>query len=146
MTRHPFAAIAVGSLAILAVGCSTPTGPTPVQGILAHRAAWQAQHLVNYSYTYEFYAFNALANQPLRLVVRQDTVRSVIVVATGDSIPPTYFPTIDALFDRALAAEQNGSLTGIAFDPARSYPTHLRYAALPDALSSQQASAVQPLP
>jgi hypothetical protein len=107
---------------------------------------WNSQRLANYSYTYQFAAFSALAYQPLRVEVRQDTVRSVVVLATGESIVPTYFLTIDALFDRALGAAQNGSLTRIDFDSARSYPTLLAYAAVPDALSSQQASALQPLP
>ena len=143
---HLRGSVAVGSLAALILGCSSPTGPTSVQNILAHRAVWKGQGFANYSYTYQFEAFNAFANRPLRLEVRQDTVRSVVVLATGQNIVPTYFPTIDALFDRALDAAQNGSLTRIAFDPVRGYPTLLAYAAIPDALSSQQASALQPLP
>ena len=107
---------------------------------------WKSQNLANYSYTYEFEAFHPLANQLLRLEVRQDTVRSVVVLATGASIVPTFFPTIDALFDQALRAAQNGSLTRIAFDPVRGYPTVLGYAAVPDALSAEQASDLQPLP
>jgi uncharacterized protein DUF6174 len=137
--------VARGSLAVLALACSNPAAPTSVQSILAHRAVWVGQGLTNYSYTYQFHAFNAFADQPLRLEVRQDTVRSVVVLATGQSISPAYFPTIDALFDRALGTAQNGSLTRIAFDAVRGYPTLLAYAAVPDALSSQQASALQPL-
>jgi hypothetical protein len=137
--------IAVGSLAASILACSSPTDPS-APNILAHRAVWNSQNLVNYSYTYEFHAFNSLADQPLRVAVRQDTVRSVVVLATGDSIPPNFFPTIDALFDQALQGMQNGSLTRITFDPVRGYPTSLGYAALPDALSAQQASDLQPLP
>ena len=135
---------ATSALAVLA--CSSPTGPASIQSILAHRALWENQRLANYSYTYQYHAFSAVADQPLRLEVRQDTVRSVVVLATGENIPPAYFPTIDALFDRALAAAQNRSLTRIAFDAVRGYPTLLDYAAVPDALSSQQASALQSLP
>ena len=137
--------LAAGSLAAL-ISCSNPTEPTSVLNILANRAEWTRRKPANYSYTYQFAAFNAFANQPLRVEVRQDTVRSVVVLATGDSIAPIYFPTIDALFDRALGAAQSGSLTRIAFDPVLGYPTLLTYAAIPDALSSQQASALQPLP
>ena len=142
---HVRGSVVAGSLAAL-IACSNPTEPTSVTNILAHRAEWTNQKPANYSYTYQFAAFNAFAYQPLRVEVRQDTVRSVIVLATGASIVPTYFPTIDALFDRALGAAQDGSLTRIAFDPVRGYPTLLGYAAIPDALSSQQASALQPLP
>src|SRR5713101_3204002 len=134
--------VAAGGVGLM-VACSSPTSPTSVQSISAHRALWEGQRLTNYSYTYQFAAFTAFANQPLRLEVRQDTVHSVVVLATGQNIVPTYFPTIDALFDRAILAAQNGSLTGIAFEPVRGFPTLLSYAAIPDALSSQQASALQ---
>jgi hypothetical protein len=127
------------------VACSSPTGPASQQSILAHRARWNAQNLTSYSYTYQFSAFIATANQPLRVEVRQDTVRSVVVVASGDTLSPVGFPTIDALFDRALHAAENGSLTRIAFDPRRGFPTLLGYDAIPDVLSSEQASAVEPL-
>jgi len=73
-------------------------------------------------------------------------VRSVVVLATGESTEPTYFPTIDALFDDALRAAQNGSLIRVAFDSVRGYPTLLHYAPMPDALSDEEASALQPLP
>jgi uncharacterized protein DUF6174 len=138
--------VAVGSLAASILACSSATAPTSAPNILEHRAEWRNQKLANYSYTYQFAALNAFAYQPLRVEVRQDTVRSVVLLATGASIPPIYFPTIDGLFDRALGAARNGSLTDIAFDPVRGYPTLLAYAALPDALASQQASALQPLP
>lgn len=137
--------VAVGGLAALILACSSPTGPS-VLNIFAHRALWKAQHLTNYAYTYQFYAFHPLANQPLRVEVRQDTVRSVVVLATGDSVAPTFSPTIDALFDEALHAAQNGSLARISFDPVRGYPTALGYAAVPDALSAEQVSDLQPLP
>jgi hypothetical protein len=134
------------TLAAWTLSCSSPSGPR-FSSILLHQATWHAQKLVNYSYTYEFHAFNSLADQPLRLEVIQDTVRSVVVLATGERIAPaTYFPTIDALFDAARRATQNGSLRAITFDPVRGYPTLLSYAALPDALSAQEASGLQPLP
>ena len=133
-------------LAIL-TACSNATGSLlPEQIILEHRAVWEGQRLTSYSYTYEFWAFNRLAGQPLQLEVRADTVRSVMVVATGEVVDPRYFPTINSLFERALAAARDGSLTTVTFDGERGYPTSIRYAAIPDALSSQRASALQPLP
>jgi hypothetical protein len=136
----------VGGLAAFIVACSSPTGPASQRSILAHRALWNDQNLTSYSYTYQFNAFNAFANQPLRVEVRQDTVRAVVVVASGDTLSPTGFPTIDVLFDRALHASENGSLTRISFDPGRGFPTLLGYESIPDALSSEQASGVEPLP
>ena len=138
---------AMACLAIFLAACSNPSSPrVSVQTVLAHQAIWRGQGLHNYSYTYEFVAFNRFANQPLQIDVRQDTVRSVVVLARGENLDPTHFPSIDGLFEQALGAAQNGSLTHIAFDPARGYPTVLGYQALPDALSSQQATDLQPTP
>ncbi len=130
----------------LLTACANHTGSLlSVQTVLEHRAMWEAQGLTSYSYTYEFWAFNRFAGQPLRLEVRADTVRSVVVVATGEVVDPRYFPTINSLFERALAAARDGSLTTVTFDRQRGYPTGLGYAAVPDALSSERASALQPL-
>ena len=138
-----------GVLLTVMAACSSSTSPGSVMSfeqILAHRAVWRAQGLTDYSFTYQFTSFNALANQPLQLEVRNDTVRSVLVQATGQRTDPKYFPTIDKLFERALAASINGSLRRVTFDDARGYPTHIGYATVPDGLSAQQASALQPLP
>ena len=139
--------IVIVVLAALVGACADPTGSgTSIQNILLHRAVWSRQSIHDYSYTYEFAAFNRFAYHPLQVEVRQDTVRSVVVLATGESIDPKYFPTIGALFERALSAAKNGSLKRADFDASRGYPTVLSYAALPDALSSEQASALQPPP
>ena len=144
---HLRGSVAVGSLAGFILACSSATGPTSVPSILAHRAVWNSQRLANYSYTFQaFGGFMSGPRGPFQLEIRGDTVRVAVDLATGDSLVPTYFPTIDALFDRALDAAESGSLTDIVFDPVRSYPTRLAYAAVPDAVSLEQASALQPLP
>ena len=154
---HSFAivrrSLPIAPVLIVMSACANPTAPGTAPGsipsfqsIIAHRALWRAQNLTDYSYTYQFWAFNRFAGQPLQLEIRDDTVRSVVVVATGDSINPAYFPTIEALFDRALAAAKDRSLRRVAFDPVRGFPTHLGYATVPDGLSSQEASDLQPRP
>jgi len=144
---HLRRSVAVCSLAWLILACASPTGPTSVHDILAHRAVWDSQRLADYSYTYQtFGGFLSHPPGPLQIEVRGDTVRAVVDLATGDSLVATYLPTIDALFDRALAAAENGSLTGIVFDRVRGYPTRLDYAAVPDKAQSEQASSVQPIP
>ncbi len=133
------------------VACHAPTSPSPFVianptpgHILARRAVWAAHGLTDYAYTYEFHALNALADQTIRLGVHQDTVRSAVLVATGRALaPPPYFPTINKLFDLALADATAGSLRVIAFDPALGYPVHMQITANPDALQSVEASALQ---
>lgn len=139
---------ALGGLAVLVVACSGPS-PTDLKttaDILAHQATWTHQGITSYSYTYEFTAFNVYAYKPLLVVVRQDTVRSVVDSATGDSITPTGFPTIDGLFENALTAAHDGILTHVEFDPVLGYPARLTYAVVPDGLSSEQASALRSAP
>jgi hypothetical protein len=125
----------------IAVACSSPTSPV---SILEHRATWQARALANYDYTYQFAAgfSSGPAGQPLRLQVRQDTVRSAQLF-DGTPVGAGYLPTIDALFERALAAAKDGSLKSITFDPDLGYPTLIAYNAVPDAMQSEQATALQ---
>jgi len=64
--------LSIALVLILMPGCANPTGPgsiTSFQSIIAHRALWRAQRLTDYSYTYQFWAFNRFAGQPLRFVV-----------------------------------------------------------------------------
>ena len=63
---HPHGPIVLGTLAAFALACSSSTAPTSVQSILSHQAEWTDLHLTSYSYTYQFHAFNAFADQPLR--------------------------------------------------------------------------------
>lgn len=134
------------------IACHAPTSPSaivianPTRGqILAQRAVWAAHGLTDYAYTYEFHAFNAWADQAIRLGVRQDTVRSAVLMATGQVLaPPTGFPTIDKLFDLALTDATAGTLRVIAFDPVLGYPVQMQITAIPDALSWVEASALQP--
>lgn len=131
-------------VSVLVAGCSNPTSP---QSIDMRRARWKSHGLANYDYTYEFAAgfSSGPANQPLRLIVRQDTVRSARL-SDGTPVTASYLPTIDALFDRALAAANDGSLKSITFDPDLGYPTMIAYVALPDRTQSEEASALQTQP
>ncbi len=128
----------------IAVSCSSPTSPA---SILEHRADWKARALANYDYTYEFAAgfSSGPAGQPIRLQVRQDTVRSAQLF-DGTLLSDGYLPTIDALFERALAAARDGSLKSITFDPDLGYPTLIAYNAVPDAMQSERAAALQVQP
>ena len=151
MRSITFVNVCVAVIGSSLVGCHAPTSPPSIvnptpNDVLAYRVMWASHNLTNYSYIYEFQAFNAYAGHPIRLEVQGDTVRSAVLVETGQPIQPAvYFPTIDAMFDRALAAATNDSLEQISFDPALDYPVRMLFLANPDALSSVQASALQPL-
>lgn len=136
--------ITAGVVSVLIAACSSATSPVSIE---MHRAQWKSHGLANYDYTYEFFAgfSSGPANEPLRVMVRQDTVRSA-QLADGTPLTPGYLPTIDELFDRALAAAKDGSLKTVTFDPDLGYPTLIAYDRVPDALQSEQASALQAQP
>jgi hypothetical protein len=93
--------------------------------------------------------FNAFAGRAILVEVRNDTVQSATVVATGQLLarPYTFFPpTLDGLFDQAAQALQEQKLSAVRFDPQVGYITRMDIAGPPDASGSVFASALQPLP
>lgn len=137
------------ALAVLA-GCldTKVTGPS-TQVVEQARAAWDAHNLSSYSYVYEATGFlSSLSGHQIRLVVLNDTVRSAVDLTTGDSTASNVagFPTIDALFDGALAAIATRSLAGISFDPTYSYPSRIDVTGAPDAAGTILASNLQLVP
>ena len=92
--------------ALILAACDTPTD-SPLNELLVERAQWQAQGLTDYSYVWEQDGFfNRFAGQAIRLQIRGGVLQSAVFVATGDSVPGplTWFPTIDQMFEQAIAA------------------------------------------
>jgi uncharacterized protein DUF6174 len=125
-----------GLTAVLVLpGCGTLTELKTLD-LNRHRAAWEAQGLTDYSYVYELDGFLInYAGKPIRLEVRQDTVRSAVVIATGDTLAG-HWPTIDDLFDQAAEAQHDDILKAITFDPVLSYPVRMDLSGPPDASGS----------
>lgn len=135
-------------LTLVGLSCDSPTGPS-VETVVQHQAAWATHNLSRYAYQYEITGFfNTLEGKAIRLVVLGDTVRSATFVATGDSVPvaPSLLPTIDKLFEQAIAAATDNTLTGVTFDPTFSYPLQMDLAGPPDAGGSVFASHLELLP
>lgn len=103
----------VGFLAALASCRSSPTGPS-VSDIQRAEGEWRTHNLTRYAYRYETTGgFSALDGQAIRLVVLGDTVRSARLVATNDSVPVAFLPTIDALFVLAITRCEEGRLVAV---------------------------------
>jgi hypothetical protein len=132
---------------LLLTACEhAPTAPGP-QDVFQERSLWSAHRLTRYAYVYEVTGFFInFAGHPIRLVVLADTVRSATDMTTGDSLPATIFPTLDGLFDKAIAALSAGTLTAITYDSTFSYPTRMDLAGPPDASGSILASSLELLP
>ena len=125
--RHAFSALMA---ATMMAACSSPTSPNNIR---AHEAVWKSHAIVNYDYTYQFDGGNSAGPRgPVRIQVRQDTVRIVMQLSDSAVLSPTYWPTVNALFTNALSAAADGSLADITFDPAFDYPTSIRYVPMPD--------------
>jgi len=134
--------------ALVLIACGTPTAPTPRE-LLVERAQWQAQGLTNYSYVWEQIGFfNSFAGQPIRLEIRGGVLRSAVFVATGDTVPGalTWFPTIDQMFDQAIAAANGHTLHAIVFDHHYHYPVRMDLDGPADASGSVLASELTPAP
>lgn len=134
----------------LVVACSlsgAPTAPS-LQDVLQERTLWSAHHLTKYAFVYEVTGFFInISGHPIRLVVLADTVRSATDMTTGDSVPGSAtFPTLDGLFDRAIAALSSGALTAITYDSTFSFPNRMDFAGPPDASGSILASGLELLP
>ncbi len=137
MTRATFTALLAAILAACGSGTTAPVD------VAARRAHWDAFHFHDYSYVYFQTGFfiNYTGHQ-VRVIVHGDSVVALRDPTTGDSLPwsPQFFPTIDQLFNRAMAAEEAGQLGGITYDPTYGYPTRVDFSGLPDASGSVFAS------
>jgi hypothetical protein len=133
---------------LLLAACEQAPTAVSLPDVLQERAAWRAHHLTRYAFVYEVTGFFInISGHPIRLVVRADTVRSATDMTTGDSVPGAAgFPTLDGLYDRAIAALSSRTLTAITYDATFSFPTRMDFAGPPDASGSILASGLELLP
>ncbi len=153
MNRATFSALLAAVLAACSHATTGPDAPTPRPGttgsanVVVSRARWDSFHFRDYSYVYlQTGFFITFTGHQVRVVVKADSVTAVRDAVTGDSVPwsPQTFPTIDQLFDRAIAADSAGLLSGIAYDSVYGYPTRIDFAGPPDASGSVFVSAFTP--
>jgi hypothetical protein len=136
----------VGLLTGLATCRSSPTAPS-LSDIQRAEAEWTTHNLTRYAYRYETIGgFSALDGQAIRLVVLGDTVRSAQFVATNDSVPVAFLPTINALFTLAITRRAEGRLVAAQFDSIFGYPRRLELSGPPDASGVVVASDIELLP
>jgi uncharacterized protein DUF6174 len=140
--------VLAASAIVAAMGCSSTTGPS-AGDIAAHRALWANHHLTRYAYRYRVTGFFiSYAGHDIRIVVVGGSVSSATDLTTGQAAPgsPSDWPTIDALFDRALDASSAHALTSMRFDPQFDFPAQMDLAGPPDASGSVFASGLELLP
>jgi hypothetical protein len=148
VTRHTGSAVWAALALLLLAACNDPAIAPSQQDVSRERALWSAHHLSRYAYVYELTGFLVnYAGHPIRLVVLADTVRSATDMTTGDSVPgAATFPTLDGLFDQALAALSAGTLKAITYDSVFAFPSRMDLSGPPDASGSVLASSLELLP
>lgn len=111
------------------------------------RAKWTSHALSRYAYVYEATGFlTATAGRQIHVVVLNGVVNSAQDMTTDSLLPATAFPTLDGLFDQALAALAAGTLTAITYDSTYDFPSRMDLAGPPDAGGSIFASSLEPVP
>ncbi len=132
---------------ITLVACSDSSGATASR-IRAEKARWHGHFIRDYQYLYHQTGFySPITGKAIMVNVLGDTVRAANDTLTGDSIPMAWgvIPSMDELFDRAIGAADDGSLTAIQFDSALGHPIRIDIAGPPDAGGSIFVSNLQPL-
>lgn len=118
-------------------GCGHTITGTRTADVSLQEARWQARGIASYRYDYSEYGFyNTCPQGPLRVYVRADVVDSATIIATGAPVPASGLPcvpTIDGLFQGALAATRNGTLQAIRYDGSYGYPAEIDISGPPDA-------------
>lgn len=145
--RRPLIATALLALALggCANGTATPAGE-PVGSVLVSRSSsgaatadalrerqgqWQALGVRDYDVVVTLGCFcPPERTQPTRVEVRDGRVVRATTVATGAAQPADAYPTIDALFERALEAAAAGEQLEAAHDERFGWPTRLMIGSL----------------
>lgn len=138
------------SLAFVAVGvlvsaCGNATGALGAD-VARHKSEWQARAIASYDYEFRQTGFFInCTGEFVTVHVRSGVVQSATLVGSDQpaTAPLSCWPTIDKLFDSAIAADQGGKLAQVKFDAVLGYPTRIDVSGPPDASGSYFATALE---
>jgi hypothetical protein len=115
-------------LAGIAIGCSDATSPASARAQLdANQAKWVSASQPEYAFTLQQSCFCAFV-EPIRVIVRNDTVLTATTISNNASIDARYVQTIRGMFDfidRAIAS--NAAVLHVTYDAQLGYPTQIVY-------------------
>jgi hypothetical protein len=128
----PLIGIVAAGVMVSAASCSAITNPAVEEGsgsVTELRVRWGRWRAVGpRSYTYELRRACFCGTEtvtPARVEVRDDRVVDIRSLATGQRLSFTSVPTIDLLFEWAIAEAEAGGHVEVAYHPLLSYPTRL---------------------
>jgi hypothetical protein len=109
--RSLFVSLVVATT-VAAVACNTtrPVTATDRAALQSHEALWAQRSF--HSYVFDYSETQLSTNFNVRITVQHDTVASVIDLNTGNPpATPRTWPTMDALFNEADFAVQQGGVS-----------------------------------
>jgi hypothetical protein len=113
-------------VALAVVACSEATSPKSLENA---EERWEASGFERYAFTTERQCFCAEEGRgPVRIVVEDDEVVSVMMVETNAPVNPEFWFTIDDLFDLIRAQIQTlPDRVDAEYDDDLGYPTRFTY-------------------
>jgi hypothetical protein len=137
--RHGFRSWSSPAVLLLLAACSSPTGQAR-DDLEENRDRWQALDLHSYSVEFRRVCFCGGPLQPVRVVVRGDSVVSVTDPTTGQ--PPQFLPsgwagTIDQIFVELIRDSHTAASMELGFDPTYHFPSHAKVDRIKNAIDDE---------
>lgn len=133
-TRVAAALLGPALTVVLATACTSPTAPAGLEKererLQRNQALWSQANITSYQMRQEI---SCLCPSELRgpawVTVRDGAVVSLVLVATGQPVPPEYaryYHSVDGLFSSIQnALDQRFDSVGVAYDPQRGHPIRI---------------------
>jgi hypothetical protein len=117
------------ALALTIPACSSPFGPTEARLLASARAQWGARAFPDYTFHARHACFCTPEEiGPVRITVRQGSIESVTLLATGEAVDAASWFTIEQLFERIPLSAKNEGVDDVAveYDPTLGFPSSVR--------------------
>ena len=130
-------------LLLLAAGCTSSPGDSGDEDLRAARRRWVQLGISDYTFDFTRSCFCGGPVRPLRVVVHDDSVLSVIDPSTN--APPAFMPanwvgTIDDVFaELQREYDRDARILELTFDPQYHYPTRAQVDRIPAAIDDEFA-------
>ena len=126
-------------LAVLLSACRSPTDQAAAD-LRENREQWEALGLHSYSFQFRRICFCGGPLQPVRVLVRADSIVSITDAVAGDSpqfLTPGWAATIDEIFDELSADAPRVASMDLSFDATFHFPSHAKVDRIKNAIDDE---------
>ena len=111
----------------LSISADTVVGTGQLAELQQRRADWVARGINNYRVELRISCFCAsVVRRPVQIVVRGGAVAKVLDLETAKPVADlSRYPTITALYDRAIEMRSGGGNVSVAYDKGLGYPARI---------------------